>query len=372
MPNRLRSTEEAYAALGGAVPELPALVEAAEGAPLYVVGGAVRDLLLGRGRTDLDVAVEGDAAAVARRLGGEVLEHQRFATAKARPGGVEVDLAATRAESYPHPGALPEVRPARLEEDLARRDFTVNAMALPLQGEERLIDPHGGREDLEAGVLRVLHEGSFRDDPTRALRGARYAARFGLAPDDRARELIGEADLETVSEDRRRTELMRLAAEAEAAEAFRLLGEWRILDLDADAPGRVERVAELLAAPPWSGVADRSRALLVAASQPREPVTSLAAARPDRPSEGVQLARGARPEELVLARALGGGWLDDYVADWRSVMLEIDGRDLLAAGVPEGPPVGRALAAALRAKLDGEADGRDAELDVALRAARSS
>src|SRR5688572_17780951 len=131
MPNWLRNVEEVFAVLDGAIPELPRLIDAAEGQPLYVVGGTVRDLMLGRGRTDLDIAVEGDAAAVARRLGGEVTEHGRFGTAKVRlPPRSQIDLAGTRAESYPSPGALPEVRPAGIEEDLARRDFSVNAMAL--------------------------------------------------------------------------------------------------------------------------------------------------------------------------------------------------------------------------------------------------
>jgi tRNA nucleotidyltransferase (CCA-adding enzyme) len=372
MPNRLRSTEEVYAVLDGAVPELPALLEAAAGAPLYVVGGTVRDLLLGRGRTDLDVSVEGDAAEVARRLGGEVLEHERFSTAKATLGGAEIDLASTRGEDYAHPGALPDVRPAGIDADLARRDFTVNAMALPLQGPPGLIDPHGGRADLSEGVLRILHGDSLRDDPMRAVRGARYAARFGLVPDAETGRLLAGADLATVSDDRRGAELLRLAREPAAAEGFRLLGEWGVLDVPAEAAALIDRAAELLAAPPWSGVAERGRTLLAAAGGPTERARELAGARPGRPSEGVELARGARPEELVLARALGAEWLDDYVTRWRSVMLEIDGRDLLEAGVPEGPEVGRGLHAALRAKLDGEAAGAEAELDVALRAARTS
>ena len=108
---------------------------------VYLVGGAVRDLLLGRERTDLDLAVEGDAVALGKRLGGEVRAHDRFATATAVLDGVELDLATTRSETYPRPGALPEVRPATLAEDLARRDFTVNAMAVTLHAAPGLIDP---------------------------------------------------------------------------------------------------------------------------------------------------------------------------------------------------------------------------------------
>ena len=161
--------------------DLDVLCVAAGDARIFLVGGAVRDLALGReDRPDLDVAVEGDVAELAGRLGGEVVHHDRFRTAIVRSGDLRVDLAATRAETYSSPGALPEVEPARLDEDLARRDFTVNAMAVPLFGQPQLIDPHGGFADLESSLLRVLHSDSFSDDPTRVLRGARYGARLGL------------------------------------------------------------------------------------------------------------------------------------------------------------------------------------------------
>src|SRR3954470_610477 len=150
-----------------ALPGLDRVREAAAGTSVYLVGGAVRDLLLGRERADLDLVVEGDAAALGRRLGGEIRTHERFATATVDLDGGELDLATSRSESYPRPGALPEVRPAPLSDDLARRDFTVNAMALPIIGEPDLIDPHGGLADLQMGTLRVLHERSFVDDPTR-------------------------------------------------------------------------------------------------------------------------------------------------------------------------------------------------------------
>ena len=372
MPTWLRNVEEVFAVLDGAIPELPRLLEAAEGQALYVVGGTVRDLMLGRGRTDLDVAVEGDAAAVARRLGGEVNEHGRFGTAKARLPGSQIDLAATRAESYPAPGALPEVRPAGIEDDLARRDFTVNAMALALGDEPRLIDPNGGREDLREGVLRTLHPGSLRDDPTRALRGARYAARFGLAPDPETERQLRETTLMTISDDRRRAEMERIAAEPEFRAALDLLREWGLLDVPPERLSLAEKVAELLATPPWSGVLSREQAICCALEEPSAKVGELAAAQPATPSEGVDLARGASPEDLALARASGAAWLDDYIRDWRSVVLEISGRDLLEAGVEAGPRIGEALGETLRRKLDGEVSGRDEELRTALELARAS
>src|SRR6478609_3289396 len=223
------SIENLAAAMRDAYPELDAVRGAATG-PVYLVGGAVRDLLLGRGRSDLDLVVVGDAAALASRLGAEALEHERFATAKVRLDGHEIDIASARTETYPRPGALPDVEPAEgIDADLARRDFTVNAMAIPLEG-AGLIDPHGGRADLDAGRLRVLHEGSFADDPTRALRAARYAARFGFELEPATAELLRTTDLDTVSPDRRRAEMLRLAAEATAPRALALLAKWRLIE----------------------------------------------------------------------------------------------------------------------------------------------
>ncbi|MGH2980818.1 MAG: hypothetical protein ACRDKV_02085 [Solirubrobacterales bacterium] len=369
MPRSRRIETDLGAAISAAMPELERLREAAAGKSLYLVGGAVRDLLLGQARGDLDVAVEGDAVEVARSLGGEAVEHERFSTAKASLGEVEIDLASTRTESYPAPGALPEVKPAGLREDLARRDFTVNAMAVPLQGDPELIDPHSGRPDLEAGLLRVLHRRSFTDDPTRALRAARYAARFGFKLEPRTAELIREADLSTVSADRRAAELLRLASEPQAPRALALAAGWGLVRERPGARDLVPAVDGLLAKPPWREVAARPRAMLVAALGPAGREAELAAAHPTRPSEAVELARGARPEELVLARAMGGEWLDEYLREWRGVVLEIDGSELIAAGVPEGPAVGRGLREALRRKLDGEISGRAEELKVAIEAA---
>ena len=356
-------------ALARVHPELAVVHEVAT-EPVYLVGGAVRDLLLRGGRADIDLVVEGDAAALAGLLGAEVVSHERFSTAKVKLDGHEVDIASARAESYPHPGALPVVEPAEhVEADLARRDFTINAMAIPLRGEPRLIDPHGGREDLEAGLLRVLHPRSFEDDPTRAIRAARYAARFGFELEAGTAELLRAADLGTVSGDRREAELLRLAAEDEAPRAFALLAEWGLVELRPGGAELASRAAELLGSEPWSGVAPPARCLLAAALGPPGGEEVLALALPERPSEGVELAASHDPVELVLARALGAEWLDRYLAEWREVSLEIDGSDLMAAGLPQGPALGRGLQEALRRKLDGEVSGREQELATALEAA---
>lgn len=366
------SIEDLGAALAAAHPELDAVRAVAGGGDVYLVGGAVRDLLLGRDRADVDLVVVGDAVALAGRLGAEPREHERFATAKTQLDGHEVDLATARTETYPHPGALPEVEPAAsVEADLARRDFTINALAVPLRGEPRLIDPHGGRDDLEAGLLRVLHERSFADDPTRALRAARYAARFGFQLEEGTETLLRAADLDTVSADRRHAELLRLAAEPAATRGFELLAEWGLVELRPAGAELSVTVDELLAAPPWRHEVPRDRALLAAALGPAGGEEELAAAAPPQlPSQAVELAARRDPVELLLARALGAEWLDRYLLEWRDVKLEIDGEDLIAAGVPQGPALGRGLQEALRRKLDGEVSGRERELEVALGAAR--
>ena len=356
-----------------ALPGIERLREAAAGIAAYLVGGAVRDLLLGRDRADIDVAVEGEVAELARRLGGEVRSHQRFDTATVRVDGLEVDLAATRSETYAHPGALPEVRPATLAADLHRRDFTVNAMAVELSGDPELIDPHGGLEDLQRGELQVLHPRSFEDDPTRSLRAARYAARYGFALERATEELIRRANLSTVSRDRVEAELRKLAAEPEARRAFELLSEWGLLELQPGALELAAAVGELTASEPWLQVAGRADAVLAATlGRGVTEAYQLASAEPARPSEAVERARGRSGVELALARALGAEWLDRYVAEWREVRLEIDGRALIAEGVAEGPALGRGLREALRAKLDGEVHGREEELRAAIAAAREN
>jgi tRNA nucleotidyltransferase (CCA-adding enzyme) len=359
----------AVAELRSVYPELE-VVRAAASDPVFVVGGAVRDLLLGRERADLDLVVEGDAAALAARLGSAPVEHERFGTAKVELAGHVVDIASARSETYPLPGALPDVTvPADLESDLGRRDFSVNAMAIPLS-EPRLIDPHGGEGDLKAGLLRVLHEGSFVDDPTRAIRAARYASRFGFALEPETERLLRAADLDTVSAERRRAELLRLAAEPGAAAGFRLLGGWGLVEPRPGGLELMERLGEVLEEYEWPPSVTRQEAMLAAALGPPGREVELAAVESPRPAEGVALATRGDPLELVLASAMGAAWIGQYMSAWRLVELEIDGSDLVAAGIPEGPSVGRGLAAALRQRLEGEIHGREQELAVALEAAR--
>jgi tRNA nucleotidyltransferase (CCA-adding enzyme) len=206
---------------------------------LYLVGGPVRDLLLARPLKDLDLAVEGDAAALARDvaqcLGGKVVLHQRFGTATVAVQGERLDLATTRRENYPRPGTLPQVVPGSIEEDLTRRDFTVNAMALSLShpNQGRLLDPVGGLKDLREGTVRALHPVSFRDDPTRVLRAVRYEQRLTFIIEPKTlgwlREALDNDALSTVSRDRLRREVSLMLNEERPLASLIRAGELGVL-----------------------------------------------------------------------------------------------------------------------------------------------
>ncbi|MFN2617328.1 MAG: CCA tRNA nucleotidyltransferase [Thermoleophilaceae bacterium] len=391
------------------LPGMERILPALEGLPpVFLVGGALRDLLRGEPAIDLDLAVEGDARSVARdlaaRLSGQLREHGRFGTATIQAGDLAFDLATTRRERYERPGALPAVEPARLDEDLGRRDFSVNAMAAGLTGEDlgHLYDPQGGLDDLRAGLVRVLHERSFVDDPTRLLRAVRYAARLGFALDPEterlARAAVEQGALGTVSGGRIRDELLDLLAAPEAsagAERLRDLGIDRGLhpaleadpELVADAGMAAEAIgadrglsglAALCAGAPAELGAWLEELQLTAPQ--REAVARAAASGPAlaqdllrelRPSELHALLQGEPPEALALALAMRAPPepVLRFVRELRDAALEIGGEDLIAAGVPKGPAVGRALDEVLRRKLDGELQGREQELQAALAAA---
>lgn len=386
-------------------PARPLLERVGEDPSVYLVGGAVRDLLLGRQPSELDLLVDGDAAAVAKRLGGEVVIHDRFGTSTVRLHDHRYDIARSRRETYTSPGALPEVTPAPVVEDLARRDFTINALAVALAGPEagKLLTVPSTIEDLDARLLRVIHDRSFVDDPTRLLRLVRYQTRLGFEIEPRTLALAAEAiesgALGTVSGARIGAELRLLAREPDPVAAFVGLHELcvdaaidpcfglvdpelarRALDLlpPDGRPGILSLALAFQNVPPddlaellerLSFEAGERDLVLSAATKTRSLADSLADA--SRPSLVAAAAAGAPPELVALAgarpetRAAASLWLDRL----RDVRLEIDGRDLLEAGVAQGPAVGRGLKAALDAKLDGRVDGREAELEAALEAA---
>lgn len=372
---------------------------------VHLVGGAVRDLLLGRDPLELDLLVEDDAHAVAgelrRRLGGRATVHEAFGTATVEgPGGLRLDVARARAEDYPRPGALPVVRPGTLEEDMARRDFAANAVAVGLSDDRRgqLHAAPGALEDLVARRLRVLHEQSFLDDPTRLVRLVRYAVRLGFAIDPAterlAREAFAAGAPATAGPARMGRELWLLLGEPDPVAALVLLRDLagaRGLDGDLEVDeALLRRVLDLLAPgePPHAALLaatsrreDRGRrtAWLAAMHVPRAAVEAVDDATRDpsglaasmvaagRPSELERLLRRRRPEAVALAGALGA---EEPARRWlgglRDVRLRITGEDLIAAGVPQGPEIGRRLDAALARRLDEGLATREDELAAAL------
>jgi len=405
-------------------PQLLKLASSREDVDL--VGGAVRDLLLGRTPLELDVAVSeepqifaGELAASARLAAGaqadadpRLARHERFGTALVEWDGGRVDIAARRAESYPSPGALPVVRSGTVEEDLQRRDFTINAISLALGGPGKggLRAVEHAFADLHAGRLRVLHERSFLDDPTRLLRLWRYAARLRFVPEERtaalAREALDASALATVSGARIGTELRLALREPDALACLFALEQGGVLGairpglglaVPAESvraalqllPANGDRAVLLLATLLLSSGYDAARELLdeldfTAATRervadtvrmaPELPARLQAAARP---SELAAAARGAPAEALALAGALGeerglrsaSEAARRWLGELRYVRLKITGDDLLGAGLAPGPDIGRRLQAVLELRLDGEVgDSADAQLEAALRA----
>jgi tRNA nucleotidyltransferase (CCA-adding enzyme) len=199
------------------------------GQELYIVGGVVRDLLLGRANFDFDLVVEGNAIALAQKLAKEnqakLTIHSRFGTAKLAYPDFDIDLATARRETYSRPGALPTVTPGSLKDDLIRRDFSINAMALHLNPQQfgELVDLYNGREDLEHRLIRILHTRSFIDDATRILRALRYEQRLGFKLETETENLLRRdaAMLDTISGDRLRHELELILKEDDPERVLR-------------------------------------------------------------------------------------------------------------------------------------------------------
>jgi tRNA nucleotidyltransferase (CCA-adding enzyme) len=391
---------------------------------IELVGGAVRDLMLGVRPRELDAIVVAEVEAVAHelaeRLGGGASVHERFGTALVSSPGTCVDLARVRAESYPQPGALPQVRPGSPVQDLQRRDFTVNAIALGLAGEDagRLRAVPEALEDLAARRLRVLHERSFLEDPTRILRMVRYSVRLGFAVEPRTAELATQAleagALKSVSGARLGAELRLAFAERCAVavlaelDRFGVLSAWEpgvcfdehvvrmaleIMPEDGSRPvlfaaallmglaGELDNedseaamrafIADLQLP---SGVGERVFGAAVSACFAIDSVDE-AATTPDL----LELTDGTPIESLALAAAVrdmedgpgsyGRGLIEDWLREQRHVALQVTGDDLIAAGVPEGPEVGLRLEESYRLLLEERIEpGRETELQAALEA----
>ena len=408
-----------------------AVLEAADadGTSVLLVGGPVRDLLLERPLVDVDLLVEAEeptrAAALAERAarqGAKVTVHPRFGTASLRNDAAQVDLATVRSETYAHPGALPTVAPGSLDDDLARRDFSVNALAIPLSAKARknhpaIVDRLGGLEDLGQRRLRVLHDRSFHDDPTRALRAARLGPRLGfsLARGTRRalRDALRDGAFGRVSGDRLRREVVRVFEDAtrglDPPQALRALDEWHVLGalepglrLETSARLPLRRLGRVVADPPWSAsrwrpwmtglglwlaplpAALRRRSLrrLGLRGAPAQRIAELPR-QVERSLRGLGRARGRGAVDAVLTglgeEELFGVYasadsavrrrIARYAAEDRARRLPVTGADLLAAGLA-GPTIGRALERIRVAWLDGAVRTREEALALAQEVAK--
>jgi tRNA nucleotidyltransferase (CCA-adding enzyme) len=390
-------------------PVLDAIVAVSEGHEgVYLVGGSVRDILLDEPNFDVDVVVEGDAIALARALadglGGRVRAHKQFGTAVVLYGEDErVDVVTARSESYHAPAVLPTVVPGSIDDDLHRRDFTINAMAVSLKGENlgRLVDPFGGREDLEAGRIRILHDKSFIDDPTRILRAIRYEDRYGFRMDDDtvrlARECIETGHVGSLSGARLRDELEALLEEGDVSHAIPRLAELGAqreihpqVVADDEAVRLFDRLRELnqryeLGIPAWR-LGFEALARKLPPPEIEEWLDGLKIRRPDAqliehaivegpkiagdlagtPADVVAVAEPHEPDAPLFALALTDApELYEYFDRLRAIRLEISGADLVELGLGESPRVGEILAEVRRRKLNGELSGREAELEAA-------
>ena len=379
--------------------------------PLYIVGGFVRDLLLGHPGLDLDLVVEGDALGLARALaakhGGKVTVHTRFKTAQWFPPPAtglpeSVDFISARSESYKHPAALPTVKPGKLIDDLRRRDFTINTLALRLDRDHfgELHDHLGGLNDLEAGSVRVLQPVSFEDDPTRLLRAVRYEQRYGFQIARETLALIPEALLliDRLSAERLRHELDLVLEEENAASILERLAElgilaaahpalkwnkatqtrfvngraaaqnlkhppaqrmlgWTLWLMDVPLPG-LESIEKRLHFE--SGL----RNMLLAASALFAKVNSLAG---EKPSQWVAVLdavplKAVQAVSLALPVGPARQQLRAYLETWRQVKPKTNGHDLKKRGLLPGPAYQSILRSLREAWLDGEVKTVDDEM----------
>ncbi len=367
---------------------------ARQGTDVYLVGGSVRDILASGPVLDIDVMASGGSARLVESIlaedGAEVRKSSTFGTWTLVAGGVQFDLSTARRETYDRPGALPTVAPGTVLDDLARRDFSVNAMAISLAGNSwgDLLDPHGGVHDLERGVLRVLHDRSFEDDATRILRAVRYSRRVCLSLDPRTATLLkrGLPYLETVSGDRIRREIERIFLDPQAAAMLETADDWGVLraihpalqiDLDAlRSAGRstgmdaARRSALLLAAmahsvrphdvesvirrlnmsSEWGRIIRDTAAVrgrlrdLADAGAARSRIRSLL---DSLHPIAVESSASTSDDPVVASR------LREYIDELQHIRPLLDGGDLIAMGAAEGPLVGTLLAELLDARLDG-------------------
>jgi tRNA nucleotidyltransferase (CCA-adding enzyme) len=391
------------------------------GFKVYLVGGVVRDLLLHRETTDLDLVVEGDgiefAEDFARIYSAQIATHKQFGTARILfPDSFKLDIATARTESYHAPAALPEVLGGILRQDMYRRDFTINTLAIDLSPSRfgTLIDYFGGWDDLHQGIIRILHSLSFIDDPTRALRAVRFATRFNFNISKDTQRLIRSAVesrvLEKLSGKRLWTEFKNLLLEEHPIAAIKMLQELKLLQflhtnvvVDTFLMELLYRIQDVIS---WFHLnfpkedpqawllyfmvllekLDRSERMDVSArlqltgpvqeilkyyKSSTKDIRSRLLARTEISSADAYFSLREYPQEIVLyamARSPEESIrepITSYLIDYRKVKLEISGDDLVQMGVRPSPAIKEILDQVLRAKLNGEAPDRSSQLEFA-------
>ena len=377
-----------------------------QNAPLYLVGGPVRDLLLRRPSADLDLVMEGEVEILARQVadavGSKAVIHRRFGTATVKHEGTRLDLATARRETYARPGALPTVTAGTIEEDLRRRDFTINAIALGLSGRHdgRLLDPIGGLDDLSRGVVRILHGRSFEDDATRIFRAVRYEQRLGFRLDTdtntRLTDALAVGMLSTVSADRLRRELELILEEEQSVQTLLRAGELGVLHslyaslgqgqwlraLSEGEEGKEPIVLIAAIACPMSF--EEGQGFIARLNMPSvwaKAVTGmvrLVSAMPTLENPNLSpsmLFRTLEDCQVASIRALMGLTRSTLVKERLAHFLEgqrfvrplLSGNDLIALGVPQGPKIGEILRRIRDARLEGKVTTRDDERALVLR-----
>ena len=355
----------------------------------YLVGGALRDLLLGRPSRDLDLVSETPAktlgTALQKRLGGALTCHETFLTCTlvlfnpALPTRT-LDLATARTEVYTRPGALPKVTPGTIRDDLTRRDFTVNTFAVKLSEPTTLLSVAGAAADLQSRTLRILHGRSFFDDPTRIVRGARLAGRLGFYYDGETQIALAEAlaagVYRQVSPSRLKNELLITLAETQVAPALAQLAASGALSAlyglyDTSLVGRLDALKAEAEVPPESyllalllSVSEREAEAFVKAFGFSNKLLGARTRLQERlrgrlQREGAALERAATPAESALGRVL----FEPVAADYPRVR----GSDVLSLGLSAGPEVGRVLSLLEQARLDARVASFADELALAKR-----
>jgi len=381
---------------------------AKQGKRVYLVGGVVRDLLLGYPNFDLDLVVEGDAVKLAQRVAetsrAKLLAHHRFGTAKLRYENFTLDLATARKETYAKPGALPTVTPGTLKDDLVRRDFSINAMAISLAANDygELVDPYQGKSDLEHRLIRILHSESFSDDATRILRGVRYEQRLGFEFEAQTVQLLKRdiSMLDTISGDRIRHELELIFKEKQPDLVIKRLGELGVLPIIspflkgdgwiAEKFDRARRLKKPTQLPSLyfclliysfskTGIEQFLARLNISAKLSRAMRDTLRLKtnlplldKPSlKPSEIYYLLREYEPA-AIQANAIASDssmvhhYLQLFLTELRYVRTSLNGEELKRLGISAGPEMGKALQVLHKAKLDGEVSTKADEKKLAL------